>query len=74
MTDLNQYPILRQIREADPAITADLNWLIMPGERPRFYRGYQVAEGTRWVEISGSQVLDLLDQRIRPRRVAVKKT
>jgi hypothetical protein len=63
MTDLNQYPILRQLREADPAITADLNWLIMPGERVRYYRGYACADGVRWAEISGSQVTDLLIQR-----------
>jgi len=63
VSDLDQHPVLHDLREADPAITADLNWLIMPGERPRFYRGYQVAEGTRWVEISGSQVTDLLIQR-----------
>jgi hypothetical protein len=57
------YPVVRAITEADPAHAADLNWLIVPGERPRYYQGHPAPDGVRWVETSGTRVMDLLKQR-----------
>lgn len=45
MTDLDQFPILRTVRDAD---LPDLTWLVKPGEAVQYFRRVDVPIRTEW--------------------------
>jgi hypothetical protein len=64
MTTLDDYPILRTVREADHP---DLNWLVKPGECVQYFRRTEVPIRTewhkQWVPISAGEAYEIARRR-----------
>jgi hypothetical protein len=60
MTTLDDYPILRTVRDAN---LLDLNWLVKPGEAVQYFRRTEVPIRTewhrQWVPISAGEAYEI---------------
>jgi len=61
MNTPNQHPIPAIVRESQ---CPDLNWMLKPGERVRYYRRAELAEARAdlWVEISASDAYAMAER------------
>ena len=60
MTTLDDYPILKTVRDAD---RPDLNWMHKPGEQVRYYKRIATIKDApwqaRWLEVSAGEAYDI---------------